>query len=95
MPDTQPIPHACFHYDIKADALYIGLAHNYVGRAETLTAPGGGVLIDVCDGVPVGIEVVGASAHPAFAALCAQYQGQALTRISFGCDAEHAGVSDA
>ena len=63
-------------YDAKADALYLGLVTGFVGRASTHTLPGG-INIDCCDGVPVGIEVLNAS-RSMFAAMVPTMQGGTL-----------------
>lgn len=65
-------------YDGEADALYIGLATEFVGRVSTIPSPDDAVQVDVVDGKMVGLEVLAASKHPLFAALVPKTSG-ALT----------------
>jgi uncharacterized protein YuzE len=62
-------------YDSEADALYIQLACSWSStKVRTLMAPGD-VNVDVVNGKPVGIEILGVSKHPVFRRLLPDTSG--------------------
>jgi uncharacterized protein YuzE len=70
-------------YDASADALYISLACGWSAEPEELKTLGmGGVMVDVLDeAIPIGIEVLGASRHPAFSHMIPRIQGTADAKL--------------